>query len=64
MRELAGFFNPIRFFVAVKLVALNNRFVSFGADSIRDFAKLNTVANTITELSSGFKGTLFTTKWL
>ena len=56
MCELTGFFNPIRFFVAVKLVALNNRFISFSADGIGDFAKLNMIANTITELSSGFKG--------
>ena len=56
MRELAGFFNPIRFFVAAKLVALNNRFISFSANSIRNLAKLKTITNTITKLSSRFKG--------
>ena len=56
MCELTGFFKPIRFFVAEKLIALNNRFISFSADGIGDFAKLNSIANTITELSSRFKG--------
>ena len=56
MCELTGFFNPIRFFVAVKLVALNNRFISFGANSIRNLAKLKTIPDTVTELFARLKG--------
>ena len=47
---------PIRLLVAIKLVALYNRFASLGTDSVGDLSKLQAVANTVAEFLPVGKG--------
>ena len=56
MGELAGVPYPIFLFIAVKFMALNNGFVSCGTDGIGDFAKLQPIPDTVTELLAVYKG--------
>ena len=56
MGDLTGVPYPIFLFIAVKFMALNNGFVSCGADSIGYFAKLQPITDTIAELFTVHKG--------
>ena len=56
MSNVTCLLRPIRLFVAIKFVALYNRFASLGTYLVGDFSKLQAVANTVAKFLPVGKG--------